>query len=53
MDGDGRIRLDDLEMRDDVQADVTAILNTVTPENVWSLVDFEGYQRDFLALHGL
>jgi enoyl-[acyl-carrier protein] reductase/trans-2-enoyl-CoA reductase (NAD+) len=49
----GRIRLDDWEMRDDVQAGVAAILNEVTPENVWSLVDFEGYQRDFLALHGL
>jgi len=53
VDEEGRIRLDDLEMRDDVQAEVTAILDTVTPENVWGLVDFEGYQRDFLALHGL
>ena len=53
VDEEGRIRLDDLEMRDDVQAEVTAILATVTPENVLNLVDFEGYQRDFLALHGL
>ncbi len=49
----GRIRLDDLEMKDDVQSEVTTILQTVTPENVWNLVDYEGYQRDFLALHGL
>ena len=53
VDGEGRIRLDDLEMRNEVQAEVAAILNTVTPENVWNLVDYEGYQRDFLALHGL
>ena len=50
---EGRIRLDDWDMRDDVQAEVTQLLNTVTPENVWNLVDYEGYQRDFLALHGL
>lgn len=53
VDEERRIRLDDLEMRDEVQSEVAGILETVTPENVWSLVDYEGYQRDFLALHGL
>ena len=49
----GRIRMDDWEMRPEVQTAVTKVLETVTAENVWSLVDYEGYQRDFLALHGL
>ena len=53
VDAEGRIRLDDLEMTDEVQSAVAKILDTVTPENVWSLVDYEGYQREFLALHGL
>ena len=53
LDEAGRIRVDDWEMRDDVQAEVATLLSAVTPENVWSLVDFDGYQRDFLALHGL
>jgi enoyl-[acyl-carrier protein] reductase/trans-2-enoyl-CoA reductase (NAD+) len=53
VDNDGRIRMDDLELREDVQKKVTEIYKNVTNENVWSLVDFEGYQNDFLALHGL
>jgi glycine dehydrogenase len=53
VDNDGRIRMDDWELRQDVQEKVTEIYKKVTNENVWSLVDFDGYQNDFLALHGL
>jgi enoyl-[acyl-carrier protein] reductase/trans-2-enoyl-CoA reductase (NAD+) len=42
VDNDGRIRMDDLELREDVQKKVTEIYKNVTNENVWSLVDFEG-----------
>lgn len=53
VDSEGRIRVDDWELREDVQAKVSEIYRQVTNENVWSLVDFDGYQQDFLALHGL
>lgn len=53
VDSEGRIRIDDWELREDVQSKVAEIYTKLTNENVWSLVDFEGYQRDFLALHGL
>lgn len=53
VDDEGRIRLDDWELRADVQERVSEIYRMITNENIWSLVDFEGYQNDFLALHGL
>jgi len=53
VDNEGRIRIDDWELRTDVQEKVAEIYSKVNNENVWSLVDFEGYQNDFLALHGL
>ncbi|HUV08689.1 MAG TPA: enoyl-ACP reductase FabV [Spirochaetia bacterium] len=48
----GRIRLDDLEMRPDVQHDVTLLWNRIETENLGSLSDFEGFQREFLQHHG-
>ncbi len=53
VDSEGRIRMDDWELSDDVQQKVLEIYKRVTSENVWELTDFEGYQHDFLALHGL
>ena len=53
VDSEGRIRVDDWELRDDVQKKVLEIYKIVNNENVWELTDFEGYQHDFLALHGL
>jgi enoyl-[acyl-carrier protein] reductase/trans-2-enoyl-CoA reductase (NAD+) len=53
VDSEGRIRMDDRELRQDVQEKVTEIYQHITNENLRTLVDYEGYERDFLALHGL
>ncbi|TVR02761.1 MAG: trans-2-enoyl-CoA reductase family protein [Spirochaetaceae bacterium] len=52
VDNQQRIRLDDWEMRDDVQAEVDRIWPTVTQENVEQLADLEGYRTEFLQIHG-
>ncbi len=51
-DEDGRIRLDDLEMQDDVQAEVAALWAQVTTENLPELSDIAGYRAEFLKLFG-
>lgn len=51
-DSDGRIRLDDREMRADVQAEVSAIFPQVNTENLRQLTDFAGFQREFRNLFG-
>ncbi|MDR0375209.1 MAG: trans-2-enoyl-CoA reductase family protein [Treponema sp.] len=48
----GRIRLDDLEMRDDVQKETLALMNAVTEENVLTDTDVSGFKHDFLEAHG-
>lgn len=48
----GRIRLDDLELREDVQNAVEASWKDVNTENLNQLTDFSGYQADFLKLFG-
>lgn len=53
VDSMGRIRVDDWELREDVQAKVLAVWKKVTNENLRTMVDYDGYERDFLALHGL
>jgi len=53
VDSEGRIRMDDRELRQDVQEKVTEIYKNITNENLRALVDYDGYERDFLALHGL
>jgi enoyl-[acyl-carrier protein] reductase/trans-2-enoyl-CoA reductase (NAD+) len=52
VDEDGRVRLDDWEMRDDVQAEVARRWREVTSDNVRELADLEGYRHDFLLLFG-
>lgn len=52
LDGEGYIRIDDLEMRQDVQQDVEAIWPTVTTENLETLTDVAGYRDDFYRLFG-
>jgi len=51
-DADGRVRLDDREMRPDVQAEVAALFPQVTTENLRELTDFAGFQREFRNLFG-
>jgi enoyl-[acyl-carrier protein] reductase/trans-2-enoyl-CoA reductase (NAD+) len=48
----GRIRLDDREMRADVQADITRIWPQVTTENLRELTAYEDFQREFRSLFG-
>ena len=47
-----RIRLDDWEMRDDVQATVLAHMESVTDETVFTATDLTGFKHDFLEAHG-
>jgi enoyl-[acyl-carrier protein] reductase/trans-2-enoyl-CoA reductase (NAD+) len=48
----GRIRLDDREMRADVQSEVMTLFPQVTTENLRQLTDFAGFQREFRNLFG-
>lgn len=48
----GRLRVDDWEMRPEVQNAVAALWPQVTTENLRQVTDFEGYQQDFLKLFG-
>ncbi len=52
LDSEGRIRLDDLEMREDVQEEVTKLWNGLTQENLKECADIDGYWADFYALFG-
>lgn len=51
-DPEGRVRIDDWEMRPEVQAAVDELMEKLSPENVEALTDIAGYRTDFLALHG-
>lgn len=51
-DAEGRVRIDDWEMRPDVQAKVAAIWPQVTTENLPQLTDIAGYRTEFLKLFG-
>lgn len=51
-DKDGFIRLDDLEMQEDIQRKIEEIWPQVTTENVNSLTDIKGYCDDFYRLFG-
>jgi enoyl-[acyl-carrier protein] reductase / trans-2-enoyl-CoA reductase (NAD+) len=47
-----RLRLDDREMRGDVQAEVAALWPQVTTENLREVSAFAGFQREFRGLFG-
>lgn len=48
----GKVRLDDWEMRPEIQAEVARLWPEVSNDNIDSLTDFAGYQKDFLKLFG-
>ena len=52
LDANGHIRLDSLEMREDVQAEVTRIWEIITTEMIDVVSDFKGFQREFDCLFG-
>jgi len=51
-DAEGRLRLDDWELREDVQGECKALWPTVTTENLWTDTDYAGYKHDFIKLFG-
>lgn len=51
-DSEGRIRIDDWEMRDDVQEKVAALWSEATTESLPEIGDLAGYKQDFLNLFG-
>ena len=52
VDEKGRIRIDDWEMREDVQANVSKLWPEATTENLSEIGDLEGYRKDFYNLFG-
>jgi len=52
IDEKGRIRIDDWEMRDDIQEKVAALWTKATTENLAEIGDLEGYRKDFYHLFG-
>lgn len=47
-----RLRLDDRELRDDVQAECKRLWEEVTTDNLFELTDYAGYKHEFLKLFG-
>ena len=52
LDDKGRIRIDDLEMRADVQKEVSDLWNKITTENITALTDIEDFRNEFFKLFG-
>ena len=51
-DDQGRIRIDDWEMREDVQAAVAALWSSVNTETLEAVSDITSYREEFLGLFG-
>jgi enoyl-[acyl-carrier protein] reductase/trans-2-enoyl-CoA reductase (NAD+) len=51
-DDKGRIRIDDWEMRDDIQDKIKTLWEKATTENLSEIGDLAGYKQDFLNLFG-
>ncbi len=52
LDEKGRIRVDDWEMRADVQAEVAKLWDEATTENLEEISDIKGYRDEFFNLFG-
>lgn len=52
LDDAGRIRVDDLEMKKDVQEEVSALWEKVMTENINEISDIKGYHDEFFKLFG-
>ena len=52
LDREGLIRLDDLELRDDIQIAVAGLWEKVSTENLEELSDIAGFRREFNTLFG-
>jgi enoyl-[acyl-carrier protein] reductase / trans-2-enoyl-CoA reductase (NAD+) len=51
-DAQGRIRIDDWEMRPDVQAEVKTLWDRVSTENIEDISDIKNYREEFFKLFG-
>ena len=52
LDSEGRIRIDDWELRDDIQAEVLELWHKVETNNIEDISDIKGYRKDFYNLFG-
>lgn len=52
LDEEGRFRVDELELRPEIQDKVAAAWAKVTTDNLSELTDFTGYRQEFLKLFG-
>lgn len=52
LDEANRLRLDDWELRDDIQQKCREIWPQVTTDNLFELTDYAGYKKEFLQLFG-
>src|SRR5690606_20025087 len=52
VDEKGRIRIDDWELDQGVQAEVARLWDEATTENLSEIGDLEGYRKDFYQLFG-
>jgi len=52
VDDKGRIRIDDWEMREDIQNQIKTLWEAATSDNLSTIGDLAGYKQDFLNLFG-
>ena len=52
LDADGQIRMDDWEMQEDIQEEVSKVWESINADNFKELTDMDGYWKDFYALFG-
>ncbi|MCH5266289.1 MAG: trans-2-enoyl-CoA reductase family protein [Lachnospiraceae bacterium] len=52
MDSEGRLRLDDWELQDNVQEKIAGVWDKVTTENIQEYGDIDGYWEDFYQMFG-
>jgi len=51
-DDEGRLRVDNLELRPEIQQAVEELWSKITTETLHELSDFVGYKKEFLNLFG-
>ncbi len=52
VDEQGRIRIDDYEMRDDVQAETADLWKSIENQDLHAISDIKGYRSEYFQLHG-
>ena len=51
-DDEGRIRIDDLELKPEIQAEIDKHMEAINADNVKEHIDLEGIRKDFLNING-